>query len=128
MGNIYTAKCSKCNYTKELNIGSGMGSIRADVVSKVLLTEDLEEWNRLHDNERISFFMWEYEQAYCQNCNELQSVFTVKVQTKDGDELRLGRRCNLCHSKVKAISVESDVICPECKKAVLVYEKSGMWD
>ncbi len=128
MGNIVNMSCENCGYREDYKVGAGMLSVNADVVKKLLLEQDVAEWSRLYDSGRIRFFMWEYELAYCHNCEDVKSVVTVKLQTKDGDEIRLGCRCDKCKSKLKSFTMEDDIICPKCKKSILSHNLNGIWD
>ena len=128
MGEIIHAACSECGYGKQYKIGGGLMSINPEVVEKQLKGDDLDTWNMLREKDRIHFFAWKYEMAYCETCQKLQSIFIVDIRTKEGESMCLGSRCDSCRSILSKFEKDEEMICPACGKKTVSRMLTGRWD
>lgn len=128
MGEIIRVVCDNCDYEKQLKTGGGMLSIKAAVVEDKLKDEDLAQWKSLKESDKVRFFSWFYELAYCDDCKEISSCFNVKIQTTDGESLCLGGRCDKCHRKLVMLKKDEDIKCPICGKTTVAKNIVGHWD
>ena len=128
MGELRYLSCEKCNYEKKVHLGGGLMSINPDIVEKSLKGEDLEQWINLQKNDEIKRFVWEYAIAFCEDCKELNEVFMVYVEKKDGQNLILDCRCKNCQKKLEPLKKKEDIICPVCGQTILRNDLMGHWD
>lgn len=128
MGEIIHLSCEKCDFKKQLRIGAGMLSIRAFVVEENLLDEDLQDWKRLQEQDKIGFFSWQYDLAYCDSCHDFQSIFDVNIKTKEDEQIRLGGRCDTCHKQLQPLPKGVAITCPRCGNTDVRKMRVGMWD
>ena len=127
MGRIYRLSCKVCGYEDDLKIGAGLMSIREKVLETLLEKADLEEWKKLKNDNKVMFFAWEFNPAYCDKCNELKACVSVKIITNDNEKLYLGCRCKECQRQLEALDIGSDIKCTSCK-SVLQKAIVGNWD
>lgn len=127
MGEIIHLSCNKCNLKKQFNLGAGKLSIRASVIEDTLTGEDLAQWHKLQEEDKIGFFFWQYDLAYCDSCHELKSVFHVNIKDKDEQVLHLGCRCDTCNKQLQPMANNQQVLCPVCKTESLQRMRAGMW-
>ena len=126
MGEVVDLSCSKCNFKKQLNIGSGRLSIQASVVESTLTGEDLDAWKKLQEQGKIGFFSWQYDLAYCDSCKDLKSVFSVNVKNQE-ESIRIGGRCDTCKKQLHPAHNNEPVMCPVCKVEQIQRMRIGMW-
>lgn len=128
MGEIRYLSCEKCGYAKQVHTGGGIRSIRPEVVEETLKGEELEQWKALREKNAIKRFVWEYALGLCKECKELNQIFKVDIETKDGHNLLLDCRCEICQKKLQPIEREAVITCPICGQAVLKDDFVGHWD
>lgn len=129
MGQGYSYKCDKCDYTLKFKQGIGyLYSIEAD--------ERLNEMKQGKFGKRLMnaankatlpSVEFSYELYRCGKCDELRP--DLKIALCDGDKVIMSKRqvCDKCRRQMSILKNYFDLKCPKCKSE-LVVDKMIMWD
>lgn len=128
MGQRILLSCTQCNHKKEMSVGMGLMSNNPDVIASCLSADEAEEWQRLYQSQRISFFQAEQKVFYCGHCNDLFCQLSVNATLVDGSDITFGYKCQTCHKELQEIDTQVSQMCPICHSGVLNRKQIGLWD
>ncbi len=128
MGETIRIKCSKCDYSREINIGQGMFDNRSENVIKSFEGDEKKHVSTAMESGEA----WNFYRApgFCVVCNDYYPYPVFESEAIDGGCI-IGR-CPKCH--IAGTQVETDTSgfpgsmkCPICSGEI-ISETAGMWD
>lgn len=130
MGMRYRLSCSKCNYKKEFDLGSGLGSINLYRNLRLFSEEEQKAILFLKEQKRIGFFQIVSRLSWCEHCEELLEKAFLEMEGNDEKRYIFGNYCNICGNELKAYekSEIEQIFCPECGEIKLDIKEIGYWD
>lgn len=128
MGQRIVLSCEKCGCQKTMSVGSGLMSNNAEVIASCLNQKEAGDWQRLCQENKISFFRASQRVFYCGHCNDLLCQLSVDIELTDGNKMVLGNMCGVCGKELQEIELQAHPICPLCKSGELSYKQIGLWD
>ena len=126
MGVVMQAGCTKCAYSEELFLGSGvmfgdLNSVRAmfdgSTAAKIVA---------FYAKNDHTGFDAEYTLTICDKCNKVGALPVVTFFSSNGEETKFFGKCD-CGSENVRIIPTSEASCPQCKAAMILKE-TGRWD
>ena len=129
MGQGFSYKCDKCDYTLKFKQGIGyLYPIEAD--KRLNEIQEGKFGKRLMDaaNKATSPSVeFSYELYRCGKCGELRPNF--KIALLDSEKVIMSKRqvCDKCHRQMSMLKNYRDLKCPKCKSE-LVIGNMIMWD
>ena len=129
MGQGYSFKCDKCNYT--LRFMQGIGFLYSMAAEK-MLTEIQQgkfgkDFMEAANNATAPSVEFSRELYMCEKCGELRP--DLKIDLLDGDKVILSKRhiCEKCRIKMSIVKNLHGLKCPKCK-GKLVTGNMILWD
>ena len=129
MGQGFSYKCSKCNYTLEYI--QGIGYLYPLVADKML--NEMQQGNfgkrfmEAANKATAPKVKFSHELYRCGKCGDLRP--DLKIALYDGDKLIMSKRqiCGKCCRQMSMVKNNLDLRCPKCKSELAVGNMI-MWD
>ncbi len=126
MGEVKQLLCGKCNYQKELYLGSGFLGKDTEHSIRIFPPQEqqrIQQWIAEHGCQK-SISSCEY--GVCDTCGAEDSYTKLTIIGSDQTTISYQTDCTICGGKYKQRKLEN-LICPKCKSALEV-RTSGHWD
>lgn len=132
MGSGIIVKCSRCDFSKELLIGSGLFKPSFEKALEISSEETKETLKKLLNNYRIENHEVVREIYYCTSCLDIVDKSVLKVDLQSGIKFEEELYCSNCNNKLEKVEDNEeihDLHCPNCEESTLTYiENYISWD
>ena len=129
MGQGFSYKCDKCDYT--LNFKQGIGYLYPLEAEKMLTEMQQGKFGKRFmeaaNKATAPKVEFSHELYRCGKCGELRP--DLKIALYDGDKLIMSKRqvCGKCRRQMSMVKNNIDLQCPKCKSELAVGNMI-MWD
>lgn len=129
MGQGYSFKCSKCDYTLEYM--QGIGFLYPMEAEKMLTAMQQGKFGKRFmeaaNKAAAPAVEFSRELYRCEECGELRP--DVQIDLLDGDKVILSKRhvCGKCRSQMSIVKSERGLKCPKCKSKLVIGDML-LWD
>jgi DNA-directed RNA polymerase subunit RPC12/RpoP len=129
MGQGFSYKCNKCDYTLEFM--QGIGYLYPMEANNMLIEIQQGKFGKRFmeaaNNATAPSVEFSRELYRCENCGELRP--DLKIDLLDGDKVILSKRhiCGKCHGKLNIVKSLRGLKCPKCRSK-LVTGNMILWD
>ena len=128
MGRGYTLKCSKCEFERNFNIGSGQDQAQIVEEAKMkiekgTLGKEVKEYSEKHPDAVIVAVQTIYR---CNRCGDLEVRPRLQIKDKNSS-YTIRNFCEKCSARMGPVSDVQKVHCPTCKVPLEITNIST-WD
>lgn len=130
MGRIYEGKCPLCGYEQEFFLEGGLMSINLEMCAEALPEAEQKQVKALIEQNEVSNFRIENYITECRSCRKMTGKTIIDITAPDWKKYVFGQHCKECGKKLKIYrgNVDATLKCPECRKGILDFEHTGLWD
>ena len=125
MGYILNLTC-KCNYNKNLYLGSGMFLPDENMVFETFPKEKITDFTKAFEDKTLTFFYIEQKMAFCPTCNEIVASPVLCFQIRE-ESYFYHSECNECKGTLEFHDSDEKCTCPLCG-LLIAPSDGGMWD
>ncbi len=124
MGQTLNLSCN-CGYKKDMQIGSGLLSIREDTIRRLFDPEELDGFDKALEDGDAGFFVHTQKIGYCKACSDLFSVAELSYGP-DAQKKYVLKPCPKCGGQLT--TRDNPGACPKCGKELNSNKIGLMWD
>ena len=125
MGTIIERICPECSYRKEFYEGVGMGGRNSYIIRSVFTPEEIADFSKKLEENRIKDYLLSKHVGYCKKCNALESVCFLDYTDTADNKVQIQKPCPACESMLDFSDKKEE--CPVCS-ALLIKAQIGVWD
>ena len=129
MGQGYSYKCERCDFTLEYLQGVGfLYPIEADkMLTDMLQGKFGKRFKEAANDATVPSVDFSHELYHCEKCGELRP--DLKIELLDEGKVVLTKKhvCGKCRNKMRMIESQRGLKCPKCKSKLVIGDMV-LWD